>query len=35
MRADGSDHRPVNVNSDDLSELNNGFGDVGHWIDTP
>ncbi len=32
---DGTDQRPVNIHGDDLSELANGFGYVGHWIDTP
>jgi hypothetical protein len=35
MRADGSDHRPLNIRGDDLSTTENGFGYVGHWIDTP
>ena len=35
MRADGSDHRPLNVHGDDLSTTEGGFGYVGHWIDNP
>jgi Tol biopolymer transport system component len=32
MNPDGSDPRPVNARGDDLSEMNVGFGYVGHWI---
>jgi Tol biopolymer transport system component len=35
MKADGSSVLPVNDLGDDLSDLSNGFGYVGHWIDTP
>jgi WD40-like Beta Propeller Repeat len=35
VRSDGTDPRPVNIRGDDLSELNVGFGYVGHWVDTP
>ena len=35
VRPDGTDLRPVNIRGDDLSELNVGFGYVGHWVDTP
>ena len=35
MRADGSNALPVNDLGDDLSDMENGFGYVGHWIDTP
>ena len=32
MRADGSDYLPVNVNASDLTDLPQGFIDIGHWI---
>ena len=32
MNPDGSESRPVNIGGDDLSEMNVGFGYVGHWI---
>jgi WD40-like Beta Propeller Repeat len=35
VKPDGTDPRPVNIRGDDLSELNVGFGYVGHWVDTP
>ncbi len=35
MNPDGTDPRPVNARGDDLSEMNVGFGYVGHWITKP
>jgi Tol biopolymer transport system component len=35
MNLDGTDPRPVNARGDDLSEMNVGFGYVGHWINQP
>jgi dipeptidyl aminopeptidase/acylaminoacyl peptidase len=35
MNPDGTDARPVNDRGDDLSDLNVGFGYVGHWINNP
>ncbi len=35
MNPDGTDLRPVNIQGDDLSEMEVGFGYVGHWINAP
>lgn len=35
MDPDGANKRPVHMGATDLSEIEVGFSDIGHWIDNP
>ena len=32
MQADGTEYLPVNVHASDLTDLAQGYIDIGHWI---